>query len=98
MALTPEAATLLERAAAILPDSDADLIVKGVTTATSERIVQLKKVTASLHQKYGSVEALEEKIAEKGVSPDDHSLYTELLEWRAAQEELAQLLALLQAM
>lgn len=83
---------LLERATAILPVSDEDLIYKGIAAGVSERIIALKKAVARLQGKYGSLEDLERKIQAEGVPPDDHTLYTDLLEWRAINHELAELL------
>ena len=37
------------------------------------------------------MEELEQRIQEEGVSPHDHTRYTDLLEWRAIDEELSQL-------
>ena len=88
---------LLERAAAILPVSDEEIILKGITTETVERIVCLRKAASRLQTKYGSLEALEQRIKAEGVSPDDHTLYTALLEWRAIRHELAELVNLLEA-
>jgi hypothetical protein len=85
---------LLERAAAVLPVSDEEIILKGIT---NERIVYLKKATLRLQTKYGSLEALEQRIKTEGISPDDHTLYTDLLEWRAIRHEMVELVNLLEA-
>jgi hypothetical protein len=37
-------------------------------------------------------------IQTDGVSPDDHALYTELLEWRAINHELTELLHVLEVL
>ena len=89
---------LLEKATAALPDSDEDLIYKGVAAGVSERIVALKRVAARLRKNYGSLENLERRIQEENISPDDHTLYTDLLEWRAITHEMAGLLHLLEAL
>ena len=89
---------LLEKATAVLPVSDEDIIYKGIAAGVSERIIALKKAMARLQGKYGSLEELERKIQTEGVSPDDHTLYTDLLEWRASNHELAELLHLLEAL
>jgi hypothetical protein len=88
---------LLERAAAVLPVSDEEIILKGITNETVERIVYLKKATLRLQTKYGSLEALEQRIKTEGISPDDHTLYTDLLEWRAIRHEMVELVNLLEA-
>lgn len=87
----------LERAAAVLPVSYEEIILKGITNETVERIVCLKKAALRLQTKYGSLDALEERIRAEGVSPDDHTLYTDLLEWRAVRHEMAELVSLLEA-
>ena len=86
---------LLKQVTAVLPDSDEDLIYKGIAAGVSERMFALKKVSAQLQTKYGSLEQLELRIKATGVSPDDHTLCTDVLEWRAANDEMAQLLELL---
>jgi hypothetical protein len=94
---TSHAQQLLKQVTAILPDSDEDLIYKGIAAGVSERMLDLKKVLAQLQTKYGSLEQLELRIKAAGVSPDDHALYTDVLEWRAANHEIAQLLHLLES-
>jgi len=89
---------LLERATAVLPLSDEDLIYKGIAAGVSERIIGLKKAAARLQGKYGSLEELECRVQIEGVSPDDHTLYTDLLEWRAINHELAELLHIFEAL
>lgn len=64
----------------------------------SERIIALKKAAAWLQRDYGSLEALERRVQAEGVSPDDHTLYTDLLEWRAITQEMSELLHLLEAL
>jgi peptidoglycan hydrolase CwlO-like protein len=85
MAVSSYAQDLLDQATAVLAISDEDLIYKGVVASVAERMMELKKATARLQEKYGSLEELEQKIQEQGVSPDDHSSYTDLLEWRARE-------------
>lgn len=83
---------LLEKATAILPVSDEDLICKGIAAGVSERIIALKRAQDRLQQKYRSMEELEQKMRIEGVSPDDHTLYADCLEWRAIKHELTELL------
>ena len=45
---------------------------------------------------YGSIEKLESQG--KNVSVDDHTLYTDLLEWRSVRYELEQLIHFLKVM
>lgn len=89
---------LLEQATAILPVSDEDLISKGIAAGVSERIIALKRATVRLQEKYGSLEELERRIKKEGISPDDHTLYTDLLEWRAIRHEITELLHILEAL
>ena len=89
---------LLERATAALPASDEDLIYKGIAAGVSERILSLKKAAAELKRKYNSLEDLERRVKDEGISPDDHTSYTDLLEWRAINHELVELLHLLEAL
>jgi hypothetical protein len=89
---------LLERAAAMLPASDEELICKGIAAGVSERLLELKKAQSQLQKAYGSLEALEQDIKATGVSSHDHTTYTALLEWRAMHHELAQLLHLLETL
>ena len=89
---------MLERVTAILPVSDEDLVYKGIATSLTERILDLKKVVARLQERYKSLEDLERKIQAEGVSPDDHTLYTDLLEWRAINKELTHLRHIFEAL
>ena len=59
--------------------------------ALVERIMALKKTVARFQGRYKSLEDLERKIQAEGVPPDDHTLYTDLLEWRAINYELTHL-------
>jgi hypothetical protein len=98
MVVSTNTQQLLERVAAVLPLSDEDLIYKGIAAGLTERIMALKKAAVRLQQRYDSVEGLEQKIQAEGVSPDDHTLYTDLLEWRAISQELSQLLHIFEAL
>lgn len=94
MTLPARAQTLLEKAAALLPISDEDLVYKGIAVGVSERIMDLKKAETQLQQRYGSLEGLNQKVKAATVSPDDHTLYTDLLEWHAIHHELTELMHL----
>ena len=96
MGLPARAQQLLERATAILPICDEDLVYKGIAAGVSERILDLKKAGTKLKDQYGSVDELERRVQTEGVSPDDHTLYTDLLEWRAINHELAELLRIIE--
>jgi hypothetical protein len=91
MTMSANAQRLLDRATAILPMSDEELVYKGIAASIAERMMALKKASARLEEQYGSLEALEQAIQTEGVDPDDHTRYTDLLEWRAIDHELAQL-------
>jgi len=88
MALSSHVQQLLERVTAVLPVSDEDLVYKGIATSVTERILDLRKARARLQERYESLEDLERKAQAEGVSPDDHTRYTDLLEWRAINHEL----------
>jgi hypothetical protein len=96
MALPVRAQQLVEKATSVLPINDEDLIYKGIAASISERILDLKKTGGKLQEKYGSFEELERKVQTDGVSPDDHTLYTDLLEWRALNHELAELVRIIE--
>jgi len=98
MALLSRAHQLLEKATDVLALSDEDLIYKGIAAGVSERLITLKKTASRLQEKYSSLEELERKTQTEEVSPDDHTLYTDLLEWRAIQHEQAELLHLFAAL
>ena len=89
---------LLERATKVLPASTDELLLRGITAEATDRIVALKKASLRLRDQYDSIENLERKIRAEGVSPDDHGLYTDLLEWRAIGHELAELVDLLETL
>lgn len=73
-------------------------MLRGITAETTDRIVALKKASLRLRAKYDSPESLEQKIESEGVSPDDHTLYTDWLEWKAIRYELAELVDLLKTL
>ncbi len=98
MATPSHARQLLERATDLLPDSDEDLIYKGIAAGVSERIIALKESKARLQGKHGSLEEMEDTIRTEGISPDDHTLHTDLLEWRAIDHELRELLHMLETL
>ena len=82
---------LLDRATQILPISSEDLIYKGIAAGVAERMMTLRKSAAQFKEQYSSLEELEQTIQAEGVSPDDHTFYTDLLEWRAIHHEISQL-------
>ena len=98
MTLRTSTAQLLKRTLALLPVTDEDVVFKGITAELTDRIVELKKNSLRLEMKYGSLEQLEQEIKRRGVSPDDHTLYTDLLDWRAINHELAELVKVLESL
>ena len=68
---------------------DSLVLLEQIRTLDMERIMALRKAVARLQGRYKSLEDLERKIQAEGVPPDDHMLYTGLLEWRAINHELS---------
>ena len=97
MVIRTQVQELLEKTLAILPITDEEVIFKGITAEVMDRIVELKMAALRLRMKYGSLEDLIQKIEQKGVSPDDHTLYMDLLEWRAINYELGELVKILES-
>ena len=97
MTLTTQTQQLLARMRELLPVSEDDIVQRGIAETVTARIVDLRRRTMELISRHKSIEALEKKIKVEGVSPDDHTLYTDLLEWNAAQHELSQLAGFLGA-
>ena len=97
MAVRAQVQELLERTLAFLPITDEDVIFKGITAEVMDRIVALKKAALRLQTRYGSLEDLGRRLEREGVSPDDHTLYTDLLEWRAIDYELGELIKILES-
>jgi hypothetical protein len=98
MDMTAYAMQLLDRAMQVLPLSSDDFLLKGITAEATDRLTALKKADLRLRIRYSSPEQLQQKIEAQGVSPDDHSLYTDLLEWRAIRHELSALVDLLETL
>lgn len=88
---------LLNKTLDVLPVTNEDVVFKGITAKVTDRIVELKKSALRLKEKYGSLGQLEKEIKQQGVSPDEHSLYTDLLQWRAIKHELTELFEILEA-
>jgi hypothetical protein len=96
MTLTTHTQGLLTRLQGMLALSDDEIVQRGIAQATTDRIIGLRQRVAQLRASYGSLKELEEEVA-RGVAADDHSPYTDLLEWRAALHELEQLTRFLEA-
>jgi|FaiFalDrversion3_1042247.scaffolds.fasta_scaffold80201_1 hypothetical protein len=76
----------------LLAVSREELLRRGALSVLTERIWQLRERVHQLAERHGSLAALERRLKAEGVPPDDHSLYHDWLEWRAAQHELDRLL------
>ena len=96
--MTAYATQLLDRATQVLPLSSDDFLLKGTPAEATDRLTVLKKAQSRLRIRYSSPEMLQQKIEAQGVSPDDHSLYSDLLEWRAIGHELSALVDLLETL
>ena len=96
--MTMNVQELLDQVVAVLPISQDEVIYKGIAAGVSERIVELKRASGRLQANYDSTSQPEQLMAARGVSPDDHTLYTDLLEWRAIDAELIELFHLLEIM
>ncbi len=90
MTLTAHTQNLLSRLQGMLALSDDEIVQRGIAQATTDRIIELRQRGAQLKERHFSLEKLEARVAQD-VSVDDHSLYTDLLEWRAVRHELEQL-------
>jgi hypothetical protein len=80
----------------LLPMDREAVLRRGLLSALTERIWQLKERLRQLAVEHGSLQQLEQRIKAEGISPNDHSLYHDRLEWRAAQDELDRLLSALE--
>jgi hypothetical protein len=96
--MTVQTQRVLRQAIAILPTSSDELMLRGIAAETTDRIVALKKSEKRLQGKYDTLDNLEQQIKSAGVSPDDHTLYNDLLEWRAIRHELTALFNLLETL
>lgn len=88
---------LLKKTLNLLPVTNEELMLRGITGKLTDRIVDLKKAAFRLQEKYDSLKDLEDRIKKEGVSPDDHTLYNDLLEWRAINHELSELVKVLES-
>lgn len=89
MVLTSRTQNLLNDLQKIMAVDEDEIVQRGIAQATTDRIVELRQQAGQLSEKYGDIKALEEQS--KSVTTDDHSFYTDLLEWRAIRHELEQL-------
>lgn len=89
MVLTSHTQNLLSDLQKIMALDEDEIVQRGIAQATTDRIIELRQRVGQLTRQYGSIEKLEKQS--KNVPADDHTHYTDLLEWRAVQHELEQL-------
>ena len=89
MVLTSHTKSLLSDLQKIMALDEDEIVQRGIAQATTDRIIELRQRIGQLGEQYGDIEKLEAKS--KTVSADDHTFYTDLLEWRAVRHELEQL-------
>ena len=90
MTITPYTQELLNRIRLLLPVTEDEIVQRGITETATARIVEIRQRIANFAAQYKTVEALESHLKTEGVSADDHTLYVDLLEWKALRHELAQ--------
>ncbi len=95
MALTSRTRNLLSDIQKIIAVNEDEVVQRGIAQTATDRIIELRQRIGQLIEHYGSIEKLEAQT-EQGVSTDDHTLYTDLLEWRAVRQELEQLIHFLE--
>lgn len=89
MVLTSRTQNLLADLQKIIALDEDEIVQRGIAQATTDRIIELRHRLGQLIEQYGSIEKLEARS--KTASADDHTLYTDLLEWHAVRHELEQL-------
>ena len=89
MVLTSHTKNLLSDLQKIMALDEDEIVQRGIAQATTDRIIELRQRIGQLSEQYGDLEKLEAKS--KTVLAGDHTLYTDLLEWRAVRHELEQL-------
>ena len=96
MTINTHTQELLARLQQLLPVSDDEVVQRGVTETATARIVELRQRLSQLIERYGALQDLERQVQLGGVTLDDHTLYTDLLEWRAVRHELQELTGFLE--
>lgn len=97
MTLTAYTQELMMRLQKLLSVSEDEIVQRGITETATARIVDLRQRAGELTNRYGSMTALEETIKKSGVTPDDHSMYTDLIEWQAVRHEIVHLTQFLES-
>lgn len=90
MILTSHTQNLLTDLQKIMALNEDEIVQRGIAQATTDRIIEMRQRMGQFNERYGNIEKLEAQTKEV-VSADDHTLYTDLLEWRAVRYELEQL-------
>jgi len=91
MTLTSHTQNLLTRLQQLMAVNDDEIVQRGIAQATGDRIIELRQRMGQLSERYGDIEKLEAQVKREGVTADDHTPYTDLLEWRAVRHELEQI-------
>lgn len=91
MVLSSRTQNLLDDFQKIMAFNEDEIMQRGIAQATTDRIIELRQRIGELNQQYNNLQELEKQVKGEGISMDDHTLYTDLLEWRAVQHELEQL-------
>jgi hypothetical protein len=91
MVLSSRTQNLLDDFQKIMAFNEDEIMQRGIAQATTDRIIELRQRIGELNQQYDDLKELESRVEAEGVSVDDHTPYTDLLEWRAVRHELEQL-------
>lgn len=91
MVLSSRTQNLLDDFQKIMAFNEDEIMQRGIAQATTDRIIELRQRIGELNQQYDNLKELESRVEAEGVSVDDHTPYTDLLEWRAVRHELEQL-------
>ncbi len=91
MVLSSRTQNLLDDFQKIMAVNEDEIMQRGIAQATTYRIIELRQRIGELNQQYNNLEELEARVETQSVPADDHTLYTDLLEWRAVRHELEQL-------
>ena len=91
MVLSSRTQNLLDDFQKIMAFNEDEIMQRGIAQATTDRIIELRQRIGELNQQYNNLQELEKQVKGEGISTDDHTLYTDLLEWRTVQHELEQM-------
>ncbi len=91
MVLTSRTQNLLSDLQKILALNEDEIVQRGIAQAATDRIIELRQRASQLSENYGKIDKLEAQVKKQKVTADDHTSYTDLLEWHSIQHELEQL-------